>query len=115
VGRTVDLCFSSGQTLAPEPRQVYRRIAICNGEPTIEVVAEEGTRKLGGWSCDVTMSRADWRCRSVRASCSSLRGDLWQRGRQGGPGGGKEGGLRGETSGEPWRLWGWVPPWFPPA
>jgi hypothetical protein len=32
-----------------------------------------------------------------------------------GPGGGKEGGLRGETSGEPWRLWGRVPPWFPPA
>jgi hypothetical protein len=31
---------------------------------------------------------------------------------------GREGqrkGVRGETSGEPWRLWGRVPPWCPPA
>jgi hypothetical protein len=24
-------------------------------------------------------------------------------------------GVRGETSGEPWRRWGRVPPWCPPA
>jgi hypothetical protein len=52
--------FSGGQPLAPKPQQVYRHAAIRNGEPTIQAVAEEGTRKLGGCSYGVAMCRIGW-------------------------------------------------------
>ena len=51
--------------------------------------------------------------RSLRASCSSPAGAGGGGAASGGPG--VRMGGRGETSGEPWRLWGRVPPWCPPA
>ena len=51
--------------------------------------------------------------RSLRASGSSPAGAGGGGAASGGPG--VRMGGRGETSGEPWRLWGRVPPWCPPA